>query len=223
MKFVEYPDREMMMIELANILAGALTERLMGHETASLAVPGGTTPGPVFDALCAIDIDWSRVNIMLTDERWVPDHSERSNTALIRRRLLTGPAAAANFIPFYDGSDTPEEAVVSLEKTVAPALPLSLLLLGMGGDLHTASLFPGADRLAEGLSKSAPPVLPMRAPGAPEARMTLTAPILQGAMATHVLITGSEKRDALENVDGMSVEEAPIKLILNQATVHWSA
>lgn len=223
MNLIEYPDQELMMIKLADVLASTLKQTLRSEDRASLAVPGGTTPGPVFDALCGVDLDWSRVNIMLTDERWVPGHSERSNTALIRRRLLTGYAAAASFIPFYDGSQTPEDAVGNLETAVMPALPLSLMLLGMGSDLHTASLFPGADRLAEGLASDAPPVLPMRAPGAPEARMTLTAPVLQGAMETHVLITGAEKRKALEQVQGLTVEQAPIKLVLNDAVVHWSA
>ena len=95
MNIQEYPDREMMMIDLANRLAGDLTNALMNHDTVSLAVPGGTTPGPVFDALCAADLHWDRVRVMLTDERWVPETSERSNTRLLRQRLFVNRAAAA--------------------------------------------------------------------------------------------------------------------------------
>jgi 6-phosphogluconolactonase len=222
MKITKYADQEMMMIDLANILVGALNETLLTHDTASFAVPGGTTPGPIFDALCAADLDWPRVHIMLTDERWVPETSGRSNTALIRRRLLTDKAQAANFIPFYDGSNEPEDAMAALAETLAPQLPLSVLLLGMGADMHTASLFPGADRLSEALAASAPTVLPMRAPGAPEPRVTLTAPVLSGAMSTHVVITGGEKLEALNAVSGLSSEEAPINTVLTNATVHWA-
>ena len=72
MKLLEYPDAEMMMMNLADTLAGELKNILLTHDTASLAVPGGTTPGPIFDSLCGVDLDWARVHVMLTDERWVP-------------------------------------------------------------------------------------------------------------------------------------------------------
>ncbi|MEM6593972.1 MAG: 6-phosphogluconolactonase, partial [Pseudomonadota bacterium] len=87
MKMETYPDREMMMIDLAQHLAGELENALLTHERVSFAVPGGTTPGPVFDALCAAPLDWGRVHVMLTDERWVDERSDRSNTRLVKERL----------------------------------------------------------------------------------------------------------------------------------------
>ena len=72
MDLIEYPDSEMMMIDLANRIAGELTTCLFEHDWASFAVPGGTTPGPMFDALSAADLDWRRVHVLLTDERLVP-------------------------------------------------------------------------------------------------------------------------------------------------------
>jgi 6-phosphogluconolactonase len=105
---------------------------------------------------------------------------------------------------------------------VATLLPLSVVLLGMGGDMHTASLFPGADRLAEALAPDAPPVMAMRAPGAPEPRVTLTAPVLDGAMSKHVVITGAEKRAALERAAQLSPMEAPIRAVWSDLTVHWA-
>ena len=92
----------------------------------------------------------------------------------------------------------------------------------MGADMHTASLFPGADRVAEGLAADAPTVLPMRAPGAPEPRVTLTAPVLSGAMSIHVVITGDDKLEALNTASNLSPEEAPINTVLANATVHWA-
>lgn len=222
MRLVEYPDAEMLMIDLANKIAGELKTCLLTHDWASFAVPGGTTPGPLFDDLCNADLDWSRVHVMLTDERWVPEDHERSNTRLLRDRLLVGRAAEAVLVPLYRDAGQPEEVIDDLARAIAPELPISVLLLGMGGDMHTASLFPGADRLAEALAPDAPPLMAMRAPGAPEPRITLTAPVLSDAMSTHVIITGAEKREALDRARNLTPTEAPISLFLKQATVHWA-
>ena len=88
MEFVEYPDRDLLVMSLANNLAGDLRNALSNQERVSFVVPGGTTPGPVFDMLCAADIDWDRVDLMLSDERWVPNVSDRSNTRLLEQRML---------------------------------------------------------------------------------------------------------------------------------------
>lgn len=221
-KFVEYADRDMLALDLANLIAGELRTALSQSDSATLAVPGGTSPGPVFDDLCAVDLDWDRVNVMLTDERWVPEDSDRSNTRLLRERLLTDKAAAANLLPLYAPYDTPEEGLGELAKGVEAQLPLSVVLLGMGADMHTASIFPEADKLDEALAPNAPVLLPMRAPGAPEPRITLSAEALDGAMSKHILIFGAEKRAALENAKGKAPKDAPINAVLNGATVHWA-
>lgn len=222
MEFVEYPDRELMMIDLADQLAGELKSCLMTHESATFCVPGGTTPGPVFDVLSGVALDWSRVAVVPTDERWVPADSPRSNTRLLRERLLTGDAAPARLVPLWSDAATPEEALPALIEGLEPHLPISVLLLGMGADMHIASLFPGADRLAEALASDAPPLMALRAEAAGEPRVTLTAPVLAGAMSTHLLITGREKREALERARHLAVEEAPVRVVLGTATVHWA-
>ncbi|MEM1361574.1 MAG: 6-phosphogluconolactonase [Pseudomonadota bacterium] len=223
MNVIEYPDREFMIIELAASIAATLEANLNIHEEISLAVPGGGTPGPLFDDLCGAEIEWDRVTVMVGDERWVPEDSPRSNAALIRRRLLQDKAATAKFISFYREDMTPDEAMAPLSEKVAPHLPLSVLLLGMGADMHTASLFPGADRLEEALSTEAPALMALRADGAQEPRITLTAPVLTGALETHILITGTEKRDALEKAARLNDPmAAPVSLVLSQATIHWA-
>lgn len=221
MQIIEYADAELMMMDLADTLASQLRQALSLGERASLAVPGGTTPGPIFDSLCAVDIDWSRVDIMLTDERWVPESSERSNTRLLRQRLLTNRAAAARLVPLYADAPTPEEKLDELEAGVAATLPLSVVLLGMGADMHTASIFPGADRLDDALNGPAL-LVPMRAPGAPEPRMTLSAAVLNGAMSRHIVIIGAAKREALERAKTLSPAEAPVAAVLKGATIHWA-
>lgn len=222
MKFVEYPDREMMMIDLANQLAGELNSALMSNGTATFAVPGGTTPGPVFDALASADLRWDQIRVLLTDERWLPETHGRSNTRLVRKRLLQNRAAMAKYIPLYAETETPEQAMDDLIAGVKPVLPISVLLLGMGGDCHIASLFPGADNLNAALDSHAPPLMAMRAPGADEPRVTLTAPVLNGALSTHILITGPEKRAALEGARNASPAEAPVRAVWSEATVHWA-
>jgi 6-phosphogluconolactonase len=221
-KLIEYPDAEMMMMDLANRIAGELNSHLQRNEFASLAVPGGTTPGPVFDTLSAVDLDWSRVQVMLTDERWVPEDSPRSNTRLLRERLLVDRAAGANLVPLHMDAPEPEEALAELSAEVEAVLPLSVVLLGMGADMHTASLFPGADRLEEALAPDAPAVMALRAPGAPEPRITLTARVLDAAFSKHLVILGAEKRAALERAAHLAPVEAPIRAVWTDLTVHWA-
>ena len=222
MKFSEYPDREMMMLGLANILAGELADFIRREGHASFCVPGGTTPGPIFDTLSGVDLDWQNIAVFLNDERWVPDTDPRSNTALIRQRLIRGRAASANLVPLYASTATPEDSLEALSEGIKTHLPISVLLLGMGTDMHTASLFPGADRLAEGLASDAPILLSMRADAAGEPRVTLSARVLKDAMTCHILITGPEKRAALERAQHLTELEAPVKAVLANATVHWA-
>lgn len=223
MNLFTYADRDMLMLDLANLLAEELAEALHHNDRVSFAVPGGTTPAPVYDVLSALDLDWARIDVLLTDERWVPETSPRSNSRMIRQRLLQGRAGAACFVPLYLDAPRPEDVLDKLSASVAPVLPIDVLLLGMGADMHTASLFPGADRLAEALSHDAPILLPMRAPGADEPRITLTAPVLQGALATHLLVTGEEKRAALDEALRLDRPTlAPVATILNDVKVHWA-
>lgn len=221
MKIVEYADSEMMMMELADTLASELKNTLLVHDHASFAVPGGTTPGPIFDNLCAVDLDWARVHVLLTDERWVPETSDRSNTKLLRERLLIERAAEAKYIPLYADAATPEEKLPELAAALTPELPISVMLLGMGSDMHTASIFPGADQLDLALHGD-DLLVAMRAPGAPEPRITLSAKVLKSAMSRHIVIVGAQKREALERARHLPPEEAPVAAVLSGSVIHWA-
>ena len=222
MTMIEYADREMLAIDVANQLAGDLENSLLHDGQATLAVPGGTTPGPIFDVLCAADLDWARVTVMLTDERWVPEDSPRSNTRLIRERLLTSRAAAASFVPFHSVGETPQSAQAALAARLEPHLPLAVLLLGMGADMHTASLFPGADGLEAALAADAPAALAIRPVTQPEERVTLSLRALNGALCKHLVIFGDEKRAALDRARSLPPEQGPIGSVLGAAKVHWA-
>ncbi len=221
MIFQTYPSRETLMAGLAATMANELRTALT-EGPATLSVPGGTTPGPVFDALSETDLDWPRVAVLLNDERWVAEDSPRSNTRLLRERLLRGKAAGATLVPLYAPVPQPEDKLQALSEAIAPHLPITVLLLGMGADMHTASLFPGADKLAEALSPQAPILMALRAAAAGEPRITLSARVLQAAHHIHILITGPEKHAALMRAQTLTPSEAPIRVVLDHSTVHWA-
>jgi 6-phosphogluconolactonase len=223
MKINEYADRDMAVMNVAHAVSSDLRKCLLSHEFASFAVPGGTTPGPVFDALSAVELDWSRVHVMLTDERWVPEGHERSNAGLVKARLLTGFAAAASFISFYREGLTAREAAPEVARALKGEVPISVLMLGMGNDMHTASLFPGAQGLSEAMGRHAPLVCAIDAPGQPEMRMTLSAQALDGAMDKHLVIFGEDKKAALQKAKSLPPMQAPIAAVMDEGTVHWAA
>ncbi|MEM9430883.1 MAG: 6-phosphogluconolactonase [Pseudomonadota bacterium] len=209
-----YPDRAALAEGLADVVAAELSAAIAERGVATLAVPGGTTPGPFLAALAARPVAWSATRVMLTDERFVPETSDRSNTRLLRETFLAG-APDARLLPLTAEAERPEDVLDLLSAGIGEALPIDSLVLGMGTDMHTASLFPGADRLADALAPGAPVLLPMRAPGAGEPRLTLTARVLTGARHRHLLITGAEKRVALDAAWAETdVTQAPVKALL---------
>ena len=186
-----------------------------------LSPAGGTTPGPIFDILCAADIEWNRVHVMLSDERWVPDDNDRSNAKLLRDRLLVNRAAAAKFTPFYVPDVEVADACKDVSEKLASEWPISVLVLGMGADMHTASLFPQANGLDAALRADADALLPIQAEGQ-EQRVTLSAPVLNSAISKHIVIFGDDKRAALDVAKGSLPEAAPVAAVLDGATIHWA-
>ncbi|MFY0597148.1 MAG: 6-phosphogluconolactonase [Cognatishimia sp.] len=222
MNLETYADFDMMALNVAQQIAGDLSAALLHQDRALLAVPGGTTPGPIFDALCAADIDWSRVDIILTDERWVPGHHERSNTKLLKERLLVDRAAEATLLPLYVPTEEPEEGLPELIPGIEARLPVAVAVLGMGADMHTASLFPDSAELQAALAPDAPALIPVRPESQPEARITLAAHVLNGALRKHVVFKGVDKREALDRAVTLSPTEAPIRAVFDGAFVHYS-
>ncbi|MCB1369063.1 MAG: 6-phosphogluconolactonase [Rhodobacteraceae bacterium] len=200
---------------LAAIVAGQLAEALGLRGRATLAVPGGSTPAAFLRALSGADIDWAKVDVLLTDERMVPESDPRSNSAMLRGALWQGNAAKARHWPLEE----PGEDIRTL-------LPLDVCVLGMGADGHIASLFPGADQLARALDPDcAAIVLAITAPGAPEPRISLTARVLTGARHLHLLIAGADKAAALARAEQPGpTAEAPVRAILarDDLVIHYS-
>ena len=187
---------------------------------ALLVVSGGVTPLRYFHALSSQPIDWSRVAITLADERRVADDNPRSNAKLVREALLRDRAAAARFTPLADSRvDGGFELAAANARIAALPLPADLVALGMGEDGHTASWFPGAEGLDDAIDPGGRAlVAPIRAPGAPEARLTLTGRVILRARAIALHIEGAGKGRALARAltDG-AVEEMPIRAVLRLA------
>ena len=137
--------------------------------------------------------------------------------------MLTGRAAAASFVSFYREGMTAEAAAPVVSKELAGFLPISVLMLGMGADMHTASLFPGAKGVKAAMARGADILCVVEPEDQPEVRVTFSAQALDGAMDKHLVIFGDEKKAAIERARTLPPEDAPIIAVMNEGTVHWAA
>jgi 6-phosphogluconolactonase len=203
---------------IADILKQAISEK----GKASLVVSGGSTPVPLFKALSVRAIDWSKVTITLADERWVASTDAASNEKLVRQNLLQDKAAAANFIPLKTAHNNAEDAVEQLTATfMKVGLPFDAVILGMGEDGHTASLFPCSAQIEAGLDVNLPAMLIATQPTtAPHQRISFTLRALVSSANVFLHLTGQKKRDVLYHaLEHSSDLEKPIKAVCDKTTV----
>ncbi|MDE2017416.1 MAG: 6-phosphogluconolactonase [Hyphomicrobiales bacterium] len=205
---------------LARSVAQSLAEAVAARGTALLALSGGSTPADFLRRLGALPLAWDRVVVTPVDERWVAADSPRSNARMIGQTLLSGAAAGARFVGMTDGAQTPEAGLAEVEARIAALpWPADVLTLGMGEDGHTASWFPGADGLDEAAAADAPThVRAIRAPGAPEPRITLTGRAVLSARRIVLQIEGAAKRATLAAAEAPGPWQAmPIRAVLRGA------
>jgi 6-phosphogluconolactonase len=221
----DFHDKQQLAEALAEAVAGNLKAGVASRGAASIAVSGGSTPARFFKALSErADVPWDKVTVTLVDERWVDESSDRSNGRLVKANLLQGRAAAASFVPLYQGGSAPDAFAAGVAQRQVPH-PFDAVILGMGNDGHTASFFPGGDTLAEALTAEGP-VVAITAPGAGEPRVTLTLKVLLAARGLYLHIEGGEKVETLKQAEAEGpIEAMPVRAILRQTqtplTIYW--
>ncbi len=227
--FKEFPDRKSLTVDLAEQIGKLLTAGITDNGRASLAVSGGSTPVELFEQLSGMDLSWQDVVITLVDERWVEPTEDDSNEHLVRSHLLKDKALAATFIGMKNSAATASAGEKECEQKLREVpRPFDVLILGMGGDGHTASLFPGAKKLSLATDMDTGQACMGIAPlTAPHERMTLTLPAILDSRQIILHITGQAKQDVLQEAltEGPTVE-MPIRFILRQQTtpvsVFWA-
>ena len=224
-----FPDAPALAAAAAGVLGEALERRLAsGPGRARLMVTGGSTPVACYEVLQSRSLDWSRVDLALTDDRFVPPDDPDSNERLVRQNLLQGPAAAASFTPLWSDTGSPEAAAAKAEPAIRALGTFEAVLLGIGSDGHIASLFPHSPELAEGLNPDAE----RRVIGVPKAglapfvpRVTLTLPAILNARLVVILISGADKKLVVEAA--LEGADVPVRSVLAQSRtpvrVLWAA
>ncbi len=229
-KFHEFADQQALCQKLSQRICAAIQKAIAARGKASLVVSGGSTPVPLFAALSEISMEWDRVFITLADERWVEVSDIDSNEASVREHLLRNQAKDAHFhglknshVSAVDGESECGEELASFPR------PFDIVILGMGSDGHTASLFPEAARLSNALDMGSGRLCMVIIPvTAPHDRMTLTLPALLDSRQIYLHLSGQEKRDVYERaLESDSVEKMPIRAVLHQdkvpVDVYWAS
>jgi 6-phosphogluconolactonase len=224
-----YADLETLSRELAAQLARSLGAAIAARGLASLVVSGGKTPVRLFELLRAQPLDWSHVCIALADERWVDVKDAGSNERLVRDVLMKDKAAGARFLGLKNGAPTPDLGAVSAWETFARVpRPFDAVVLGMGDDGHTASLFPGSPNLPSALNPAAVAgCVGMWSPLAPHPRLSLNLTALLDSRRIVVLINGESKWTTYTTACAAgAVHEMPVRAVLRQTRtpvdVMWS-
>ena len=224
MKTTEADARTRAAHDLAVSVAGALREDLEQQERVTLVLSGGSTPKPFMQALSRMALAWSRVDITLADERWVATDHDDSNDRFVHTHMMINAAAEARFHPLVNDAPTPEVGVEEVgQRLTALTWPASVVVLGMGGDGHTASLFPDSAELGNGLESEAL-VIAAHAPSVEQPRISLTRDRLMRSHRRYLHLNGADKKAVLARaMAGSDQHELPIRAFLDAPlALYWA-
>ncbi len=220
----EFRSSTLLAAGLALKVAEQLREAITARGNATVVVSGGRSPVAFFQALVKQELDWSRVLITLADERWVPVEHADSNAGLLRQHLLVGPVAKARFLGLYSAAASLDEAARQADHALAELPGIDVLVLGMGDDGHTASLFPGSPNLAEALdANGSRRCWPMLAPTVPHQRLSMSRALLASARNSLLSISGQSKLTTLSAaLAGDVIADMPIRAFLQTPLeIYW--
>ncbi len=200
-----------MQVHVLKIILEAIAQR----GRAFIALSGGNTPRPFLKRLSQTDIPWEKVTVTLVDERWVETDSPDSNEHLIQDALMTSKAGKAHFIGLMSDAKDPYEGIeICRSRLKGIADDFDLVILGMGEDGHTASLFPQAKELALALSTEES-CLVLTPPSAPYTRITLSLSRLLRSRHIFLHIEGKKKFKVLQKaMNKENIEEMPIRAFI---------
>lgn len=208
----------------ADALAAFSRHAINEGRRARVALSGGSSPAPAYNAFAAMDLDWSQVDIALVDDRWVDLDDAGSNEAMIRTAFA--PAIDVTIFGMKTEDGNPFDGAQSLEPIYARLRPFDAIILGMGPDAHTASWFPASPQLGACLSPlTGETVLGVDASASPVAspyphRITLTLPPIASAAQVVLLIFGDDKKQVLTEALRTDVTQSPIRAILEACGEH---
>ena len=221
----EFDTRDAASAAVAERIAGFVSAQVERDNEATFVVSGGTTPAKCFDYLSTYSLAWDKVQVALSDERWVPCDHEDSNERLVRETLLKAEAGAASMLSIYQDDLSVDERCDSLQSQF-PASGFACSMVGMGADGHFASLFPGADSLEAGLKTDNKRFyIPVRTTASPHPRISMTLGALLQSAGILVLIFGAEKFGIYEKAQAGD-RTYPIAALLQQqivpVNVYWA-
>ncbi|MEN5305112.1 6-phosphogluconolactonase [Pseudomonas sp. TWI628] len=220
----ELADARALAATLAHEVAERLRAAIAAKGQACVVLSGGRSPVPFLEKLAGEPLDWAKITVSLADERWVPVEHADSNAGLLARHLLKGAAAKARFVGLYQQAGNLDAAAASADQALAELPPIDVLVLGMGDDGHTASLFPGSPHLAEGLDpENTRRCLPMLAPSVPRQRLSMTRSLLASAAFIALAVQGPGKLATLRAaLAGKDLSEMPIRAFLHDPlSIYW--
>ena len=212
--------------DLCQCIGEILTEAIRKKGRASMAVSGGSTPIRLFKEFSLLSIDWAKIDLTLADDRWVDAKNADSNELLVRTHLIKNKAAKVNFISLKNDAKTAKEGQIYSEKMLRKiTLPFDVVVLGMGSDGHTASLFPCSDELPEAMNLNNSNYLISTSPKtAPYERISLTARVIFDSKNVFLHLNGSSKLHTLESaMEYKDSNKMPIYTFLkNGLSIYWS-
>jgi len=218
----EFEQRQLLDESLADKVAALLTAAVKNTGKASIAVSGGSTPKGFFQALSKKKLAWSAITVTLADERWVAIDSNDSNTKLVHENLLQNEAVKAKFFHLKQGEKLSNETLADLNLAASQQLlPLDVLILGMGEDGHTASLFPCSDEITQCLADDSQALLKVIPKTAPHQRISFSFSALAQSKNIFLHISGASKKQVLAKaIAGQACREMPIRAFLQAPDVN---
>ena len=224
--FYSSNNSESLASDLCQSIGKILTETIRKRGRASMAVSGGSTPIKLFKEFSLLSIDWTKIDLTLVDDRWIDAKNADSNELLVRTHFIKNKAAKVNFIPLKNNSKTAKEGQIYSEKMLRKiTLPFDVVVLGMGSDGHTASLFPCSEELSEAMSLNNSNYLISTSPKtAPYQRLSLTARVIFDSNNVYLHLNGSNKLNTLESaMEYRDASKMPIYAFLEKGlTIYWS-